>query len=153
MEALYLRDLANSTELVLDDRHKLRAPGQPRRPRGTRVRGSGSTGAVAAGAMRIGNAVGAVFSRRRVLGPVQGRLTTGVGLVLCVVAVLVAVFPRALALPVAAAALWGGLALLWRGFGMLRSSKEASARDGDSAPHEPVPARGADTPHDDTPPP
>jgi cardiolipin synthase len=115
MEHVYLRDSANSTEVVLDDRRKMFAPGQPRRPRGATKRGSGSTGAVAAGAMRIGNAVGAVLTNRRVLGPVQARLTTLVGLVLCAVSVLVAFFPRALAFPMAAVGLWGGLALLWRG--------------------------------------
>lgn len=127
MEETYLRDLTNSTEVVLNERRKACAPGQPRRPRGAMTRGSGSTGAVAAGAMRIGNAVGAVLGNRRVLGPVQARLTTLVGLVLCMLAVLAAVFPRALALPAATVGLWGGLALLWRGVQLRRRSKQARA--------------------------
>jgi cardiolipin synthase A/B len=127
MEDLYLRDLANSTEVVLDDGSKVCAPGQPRRPRGTMTRGSGSTSTAAAGAMRIRNAVGAVLTDRRVLGPVQARLTTVVGLVLCAVAVLVAIFPRALAFPAAVVGLWGGLALLWRGVQLRRSFKQARA--------------------------
>jgi cardiolipin synthase len=127
MEEVYLRDLANSTEIVLDERRKVCAPGQPRRPRGARTRGSGSTGAVAAGALRIGNAVGAVLTNRRVLGPVQARLTTLVGLVLCALSVLVAIFPRALAFPAAVVGLWGGLALLWTGIQLRRRSKQAPA--------------------------
>ncbi len=120
MEDLYLRDLAHSTEIVLEHHRKVFAPGQPRRPRGALRRGSGSTSAVAAGAVRLGNAVGAVLSRRRVLGPVQARLMGLVGLVLCVLAVLVALFPRALAFPAALVSLWSGLALLWRSLQLWR---------------------------------
>jgi cardiolipin synthase len=127
MEAVYLRDLANSTEIVLDDRQKVRAPGQPPRPRGATTRGSGSASTVAAGAMRVGHAVGSVLTNRRVLGPVQSRLTTLVGLVLCGLSVLVAIFPRALAFPAAAVGLWGGLAFLWRGIQLRRWSKRAVA--------------------------
>jgi cardiolipin synthase len=133
MEEVYLRDLANSTEVVLDDRRKLCAPGQPRRPVRAMARGSGSTGAVAAGALRFGNAVGAVLSERRVLGPVQARLTILVGFVLCVVSVLVAIFPRVLAFPAAAGALWGGLALLWRGIQLRRRWKQERAPSGNRA--------------------
>ena len=126
---VYLRDLANSTEVVLDDRRKMFAPGQPRRPRGATKRGSGSTGAVAAGAMRIGNAVGAVLTNRRVLGPVEWRLMTSVGLTLCALAVLVALYPRVPAYPAAALGLWGGLALLWRAIRLRRVPKPRSSLD------------------------
>jgi cardiolipin synthase len=132
MEAVYLRDLTNSTELVLDDRRKMCAPGQPRRLRGARTRGSGSAGAVAAGALRIGNAVGAVLANRRVLGPVQARLTTLVGLVLCALSVLVALFPRAFALPAAVLGLWAGIALLWRAVQLHRRSKRVRDRTNQS---------------------
>src|SRR3954451_19361762 len=133
MEEVYLRDLTNSTEVVLDDHRRLCAPGQPRRPRGIMTSASGSTSTVAAGAMRIGNAVGAVLTDRRVLGPVQASLTTVVGVVLCALSVLVAIFPRALAFPAAAFALWGGLALLWRGIQLRRSPKQAPASEGNDA--------------------
>jgi cardiolipin synthase len=125
MEQLYLRDLTNATELVLDSRHKVCAPGQPRRPSRSIRRRSGSTGAVAAGAVRLGNAVGAVLTNRRVL-PVQAGLTFLVGAFLCAFAVLVTFFPRAVAVPAAGPGLWGGLALLWRGVQLRRRSKQAS---------------------------
>jgi cardiolipin synthase len=128
MEQAYLRDLANSTEVVLDDRRKLSAPGQPRRPHGRMHHESGSAGAVAAGAVRVGNAVGAVLANRRTLGPVQARLTALVGFVLCALSVLAAVFPRVLAFFVAGVGLWGGLALLWRGFRLGRKSVTSSRR-------------------------
>lgn len=136
MEDVYLRDLTSSTEVVLDHRRHVCAPGQPRRSRGTAKRGAGSASGVAAGAVRIGNAVGAVLANRRVLGPVQGRLTTLVGLVLCSLSVLVAIFPRALAIPAAAVGLWGGLALLWRGIELRRRSKRAPLSEGNAAGRE-----------------
>lgn len=134
MEELYLRDLGNATEVVLDDRRKVGAPGQPRRPRGATARGSGSTGAVAAGAMRLGHAVGAVVSDRRVLGATEWRLAGTVGLALCVLSVLAFLFPRVLAYPLAAAALWAGLALSWKAVRVRRRRRQPvpvqQARDG-----------------------
>lgn len=126
MEQLYLRDLANSTELVFDDRHKVCAPGEPRLRSGIR-RPSGSAGAVAAGAMRVGNAVGAVLANRRVLAPTQDGLTLLVGVLLCAFAVVITVFPRAIAAPAAVLGLWAGLALLWKGIQVRRKSKQAPA--------------------------
>lgn len=120
MEEMYLRDLTNATEVVIDERRKVSAPGEPRHRRAAMTRGSGSASAAAAGAVRFGHAVGAVLTNRRVLGPVEARLTTVVGLLLCVLSVLIAFFPRALAYPAVALGIWGGVALLWRGFQMRR---------------------------------
>lgn len=114
MEALYLRDLGNSTELVLDDRRKVRAPGQPPRRHRVLTPGSGSTGSVAAGALRIGYAMGAAVSHRRVMEASEWRLAGIVGLALCVLSIVVLAFPRIVAYPAAALGLWGGLALLWK---------------------------------------
>jgi cardiolipin synthase len=112
MEELYLRDLGNSTELVIDLRRKVRAPGQP--PRHDVTAGAaGSTRGVAAGALRIGYAVGAVVINRRVLGSSEWRLTGAAGLALSALAILVIIFPRVVAYPLGALGLWGGLALLW----------------------------------------
>lgn len=112
------------------------ASGQPRRPRPAMARGSGSTSAVAAGAIRIGNAVGPVLTDRRVRSPVQARLTTLVGFALCALSVLVAIFPRALALPAAALGLWGGLALLWQGIQLRRRPRLAPAPEDQSSGRE-----------------
>jgi cardiolipin synthase len=127
MEDLYLRDLANTTEVVLDERHKLRAPGEP--PRARRgIHRSGSASAVAAGAIRLGNAVGAVLNNRRVLGPVEARLTWAIGFVLCAVSLLVALFPKVIAYFVAVLAMWGGLTLLWRAARGYRRRTEITGR-------------------------
>jgi cardiolipin synthase len=114
MEQLYLRDLGNSTELILDERRKLRAPGQPPRLRHAKTRGSGSASGVAAGALRIGYVMGAAVTRHRVVEASEWRVLGLVGLGLCALSGLVLAFPRVLAYPVAALGIWGGLALLWK---------------------------------------
>jgi cardiolipin synthase len=120
MEDMYLADLSNATEIVLDERRKLRAPGEPRHPRAGMPVSGGSAGRAAAGAVRIGNAIGAAFTDRRVLGPVEARVTAAVGLLLCALAVLFAFFPKALVYPAVVLLAWGGLALLYRGYQLLR---------------------------------
>jgi cardiolipin synthase len=125
MEQMYLEDLANATEVVLDPRHRMSAPGAPRHPR-SGISGAGSAGATAAGALRIGNAIGAVFADRRALGPAEARLAATTGLLLCAFSVLFAIFPRALVFPLVILGAWGGAALLYRAYELHRRQKRNS---------------------------
>jgi cardiolipin synthase len=97
MEAMYLEDLGRSTEIVLRERRKLRRTG-PRQPTSRRDRKGRATRA-AAGAVRIGNVLGAALTNRRVIEPMEKRLLLWVGLALLVVAALILVFPRVFAYP------------------------------------------------------
>ena len=115
MEAMYLDDLTNATEVVLDRRHRPSAP-----PRATGRPAAGSGGRAAAGLLRVSHTVGAAISDHRELEPVEARIMLVVGLVLLAVGVLVALVPRLLAYPVAAVALWVGGALLYRGYHLFR---------------------------------
>lgn len=118
MEETYLRDLENSTEIVLDARRKVRAPGAPRHSAKTHpavTSGGGAGGRAAAGAIRISNAVGAAFTNRRVLEPVEGRLMVLVGLLLLSLAVIGWKFPRGLSYPLVFFLAWTSLALIYRG--------------------------------------
>jgi cardiolipin synthase len=124
MEQMYLEDLANSTEVVLDRRRRLAAPGEPRHPIAAGTSGGGSASRAAAGAMRIGNTIGAAFADRRVLGPVEARLAAVTGLALCALSALFAVFPEALAFPLIALGAWGGVALLYRAWILRRKQEE-----------------------------
>lgn len=123
MEEMYARDLAGSTEIVLDPRGRLRSPGKVPALRPMAPRAKGSTQRATAGAIRIGHAIGAALTDRRVLGPVEARLTTTSGLLLCALATLIALFPRAFAYPLAALAAWSGLALSWKGFELWRERR------------------------------
>jgi cardiolipin synthase len=123
MEQMYLRDRANSTEIVLDVKRRVRAPGEPRHRRVAAASGGGSAGRAAAGAVRIGRAIGAAFTNRRVLGPIESRFMLSAGFLLCALAVLFALFPRALAYPLVAFGAWAGVALLIRSYRLRRGRK------------------------------
>ena len=116
MEESFLQDLENATEIVLDAKLKLRTPNQPHRPHALTTSGGGSGGRAAAGAIRIGNAVGAAFTNRRVLEPVEARLMLTAGLVLPVVAIVLWIFPLILIYPLVVIMFWISLALLYRAY-------------------------------------
>src|SRR6185369_15039885 len=63
VEAMYLTDLENASEVVLEGR-KIRAPNQPHIPHRAFHRGDGTSGRAAAGAVRLANVVGAAFTHR-----------------------------------------------------------------------------------------
>lgn len=124
MEAMYLHDLENSTEIVLDVRHKIHAPGEPRHSHATLTSGGGSAGRAAAGAIRIRNTIGAAFINRRVFEPAEAKIALYSGLLLLALAILSAFFPHLLAYPLAALFLWFAAALLYRGYKLWRKSRE-----------------------------
>jgi cardiolipin synthase A/B len=66
-----------------------------RHPRPVTTSGGGNSGRAAAGAISINNAVGAAFTNRRVLEPVEARLMMSVGALLLALAALFAKYPRA----------------------------------------------------------
>ena len=123
MEQMYLDDLANATEVVLDARRKPRAPGRPPHRRVRSIRSGGSAGRAAAGAVRIGNAIGAVFTNRRSLGPIEARIALTTGVVLCALAIVLAFFPQVLAYPLVVIAAWGGIALVYRAYRLHRARR------------------------------
>jgi cardiolipin synthase len=120
MEEMYLRDLTNATEVVLDAKRKLRAPGEPTHPHPVLTSGGGSGGRAAAGAIRIGNAIGAAFTDRRVLEPVESRIMLTVGALLLALAILFWFFPRLLVYPLIFIFAWIAVSLLYRGYGLHR---------------------------------
>jgi cardiolipin synthase len=120
MEEMYKRDLDHATEIVLDRRRRPRAAVTSRRKR---AKAGGSASRAATGAVRIGHTLGATLINRRVLNPMGARLTAITGLVLCALAVLFGLFPKALAYPLVALGAWGGLTLLYRGYQLARQRK------------------------------
>ncbi|HWG51637.1 MAG TPA: phospholipase D-like domain-containing protein [Candidatus Acidoferrales bacterium] len=123
MEEMYLQDLTNATEIVLDMKRKVRAPGEPRHPRAAATSGGGSVGRAAAGAIRIGNTVGAAFTSRRVLESVEARTMLLAGTILLGAAALSWFFPRVPAYTLVVVFGWIGLALLYRGYKLFRERK------------------------------
>ena len=124
---MFERDLEESTEVVLDER--LRHVEPVRRPASTPVAAGaltgssrwrrwrrkgrgGSSGKAAAGALRLGNTMGAALTAKRPLGAAEApTLITG-GLVPVGFGALAAWWPALLAYPVAGLAAWLGMSLL-----------------------------------------
>jgi cardiolipin synthase len=121
MDQLYLKDLENATEIVLDSQRKVRAPNEPAHPHPLMTSGGGSAGRAAAGALRISNTVGAAFTNRRVLEPVEARIMLTVGSLLLLLAIVVALFPRVFVYPLVVVFVWIALALLYRGYRLSRA--------------------------------
>jgi cardiolipin synthase len=129
MEQAYREDLANATEVVLDEKQKVHAPGQPLHRHPVMTSGGGGGGRAVAGALRIGHAIGATLTDRRVLGPIEARLAAMLGLLLCALAVLFFVFPAVLNYPVVVLCAWGGVALISRGYRLRRTAKREGRDD------------------------
>jgi cardiolipin synthase len=121
MDQMYLKDLENATEIVLDSQRKIRAPNEPAHPHPLMTSGGGSAGRAAAGALRISNTVGAAFTNRRVLEPVEARIMLTVGSLLLLLAIVVALFPRVFVYPLVVVFVWIALALLYRGYRLNRA--------------------------------
>ncbi len=118
MEELYLRDLAQATEIVLSRRRLVHVE-QPSLPLSRRAGGSASR--AAAGALRIGHTIGAAFTARRTLGHEEASLAGRAGALLLALGVSAVLLPRLVAFPLAAAAVWLGLALLVKAYRLRRS--------------------------------
>ena len=133
MDEMYLTDLKNTTEIVLDPRNRVRSLGEGRQPQPHRVRGSASR--AAASALRIGNTVSAALTNRRILGSSEAGLMLKTGVVLLVLASLGMVWPELVAVPVGIFAGWIGVALLIKAWRLRRQATDdsegaSSAEDG-----------------------
>ena len=130
MEAMYLDDLRHATEIVLSARRRLQTlpPAGPGRPVHRRNR------AAAAGAIGVGNTIGAAITNRRPLGPAEARVLALAGLLLLGVAVSIVLVPWLWAVPLTIAAVWIALSLFlqaWKlhGLGRRRSVGRAGAAE------------------------
>jgi cardiolipin synthase len=112
MENMYLDDLGHATEITLTERARLVKSAETSRRR--RARRPGSAGRAAAGVVSIGSAVGAAMTGHRVLGPAEARIMGTAGLTLLVLALLALIWPRVIAVPLAAIALWVAVSVLIR---------------------------------------
>jgi cardiolipin synthase A/B len=129
----YERDLGNATEILLPvDRRRLlwRPPRENARPHTRRARpsqgDSGSAGRAVAGAVRLGNTVTAAVTEHRALQPADARVIAVSGIGLLLIAGIVLVWPRVLAIPAAIVLLWIGGALLVRSSRLLRRRTTAA---------------------------
>jgi cardiolipin synthase len=123
MHEQYLKDLENSTEIVLNLQKRVRPTSKLKRHY---VRGErrGSAGRVTAGAVRIGNTVGAAITNRRPLGSAEAYTTFLSGLFLLAISIIAFIWPITLGFPIAAISLWIALTLLYKTWRLKRSSQK-----------------------------
>jgi cardiolipin synthase len=121
LEDVYLRDLANSTEITLSGQHHVR----PIKPRDTTVpKGSGRP---PVGAARFAHAVGAAAaSGTRALGAVESGIEVALAAGLLALAAVGFLWPALLAYPLALLGVWGSVTLL------LRARRNAQRRKADT---------------------
>jgi cardiolipin synthase len=129
MQDMYESDLERATEIVLDQRSRLRAARarQRRRPR----RMTGSAVRAAAGALRLSHTVGAAITNRRILGRTEAGIMGTVGLGLIALAVVGIAWPIVLAAPFVLLAGWVGISLTVRALKLYAkpsASSEEAAR-------------------------
>ena len=132
MEEMFIHDLRNATEIVLQ-RNRVLAPGAPSRRDGTSTSGGGSGGRVAAGALRVGNTVAAAVTDTRVLGSVEANIALIAGAALAAIAALAFTYPRGVAYLVGVFAAWLAAAILYRAIGLYRTRRRAAQPPTDGA--------------------
>jgi cardiolipin synthase len=123
MEELYLEDLGNSTEVILNERQEVRPVQETSwRSRPRAALGGGSVGRAGAGAIRISNAVGAAMANRRVLGAAEARIMRSAGMLLFLLTVVGLLWPRWVTIPFAVLTGWFSVSLFIRDH-MLRKKR------------------------------
>jgi len=136
MQDMYEHDLTRATELVLAPHNRVRATVRGQR----RGRRGGSASRAAAGALRLGNTVGAAIANRRVLGSTEAGTMAGVGLALLAFGAAILWWPIVVAAPLAVLGVWVAFSLLVKAWRLRRSASAAG-----TAGRAPPPGRpGAD---------
>ena len=131
MEQMYLDDLTQATEIVLRHRRRIvsaLSQGMRRRMQRRRAWGetrgqSGSASRAAAGALRLGRAVGAALTDQRVLAPTEARLVAIVGMLALLIAAAALLWPLLAAVPVCIVFAWMALALFLKARALSRERR------------------------------
>lgn len=144
MEQMYLQDLEGATEIVLSEKNRVRPVPKPESPessgpessgpepissfrRDAGKRRGGSAGRLTAGAIRVGNTVGAAITNRLVLGAAEAKIMLFGGTVLLALAILAWLWPPLLIVPFALIAGWLGTSLLIQAYHLHRGAQNGAA--------------------------
>lgn len=127
MEEMYLDDLKNATEILLNSHNRVRLATRRERMRGRARIASGSARGVAAGALRVGNAVGAAITNHRLLGPAEARLMFFGSMLLLGLGAAAIKWPRSISVTFAVISLWMALSLLVRAYRLHAKHRRESA--------------------------
>jgi cardiolipin synthase A/B len=118
MEAMYLEDLANATEIVPGWQSRRRQAKRMRSRRGHRLK-RGGVRRLAAGALALSSSIGKAMGSRSLTATEASSIAL-IGFVLLALAILITVFPVLIISPIVIGLVWFGLALLIRAFRLKR---------------------------------
>ena len=138
MAEQYEIDLTHATEIVLTNHHRVRLAQDRAGPVVRRAR-SGSAGRVAAGAVSVGSALGAALTNRRALDAAESGLLTKVSLIALGFALVAALWPQAIAWPLAVLGAWVGIAWMMKAFAVRHRGRP---REAGTLPNAVEPERG-----------
>jgi cardiolipin synthase len=114
MEAMYLEDLENATEIVPGFGTRRQVVRNLRQNRGRNR--SRMVGRFAAGAIALSNSASAAIGGSRSLTATEARSVASIGVILIAAALVVSIFPVLVVAPLVLMLVWFGLALLARAF-------------------------------------
>jgi cardiolipin synthase len=118
MEAMYLEDLANATEIVPGWQSRRRQAKNMRSRRNLRYK-RGGVRRLAAGALALSGSIGRTIGSRSLTATEAGSVAI-IGFTLLALAALITFFPVLIVSPVVIALAWLGIALLIRAFRLKR---------------------------------
>jgi cardiolipin synthase len=129
MEQVYFDDLINSTEIVLKGKRPSPVLATTTARRKVREMGRGSGGQTAAGIARLGHSVGAAITNHREIGAAERVILIWGSVLLTVLAVVFAYWPKGIAYPLSVICLWIALSLLVRSYRLGRVGRESQVTD------------------------
>lgn len=139
MEQMYLQDLDNATEIVLSEKNRVRPvarPGlnkpAPPESKGLRQPRRGSASRLTAGAIRVGNTVGAAITSKLALGAAEAKIMLFGGGVLLFLAAAALLHPLLIVVPFVLISGWIGLSLLIKAYHLHADGKHDTAFNGQS---------------------
>ena len=148
MEVMFLADLENATEIVIDLKRRVVPEGNaPSRPGRGKPAFRGASGR-AIGAVRFAHAVvDTVVGRRRSLGFAKSRLMAICAGALLVSAAIAVLWPRVVALPLAVVMGWAGATLMVRAIRIWRQrAKQQREVEGNATVPAPAPVKTSSGP-------
>jgi cardiolipin synthase len=148
MEQMYLEDLENASEIVLSEKNRVRPVAEPgsRQSNPTALRRAGasrhgSASRLTAGAIRVGNTVGAAITSRLVLGAAEAKIMLFGGGTLLGMALLALLQPLLMVIPFSLLAGWIGASLLIQAYKLHKIGQNDTA-NGESDVTSDMPKNG-----------
>lgn len=130
MQAMYLADLENATEICLNENRKARPVKKRARQAGLGLSSSTSYARIAPSAIAIGSALGSTISnKRRSLGAMEARINLFGGGMLALVGLIFFFFPRLLAIPLGVVSVWLAISLFVNSYHLFQQA-EKNEKDG-----------------------